>query len=461
MVRRQVGTISAFCEDNMDSMNRRSFIVALGSTAAGICTGCVLEKRQKIGQDYFQLSDNGCGRATGYSLSHKIVTVEDKTHVAWLDSVAGEGFRVRVRTLNRASGQWSPSHSIGAAVDNHGGPALTVDSQGFLHILYYPHGNPFYYRKSKYPNDASSWEPEIQFGEGLTYPTFLCGPDDTLYLTCRNTSTKVGQLELWTKRPGSDWAHERVLAKVRYSGYAAFSEQICMDPSSYMLHMALRFHEHSDRDAYGRLQRIAYMQSPDFGKTWQRSDGRKLELPVTSETIETLSTGGVEFGRIMQVGGISLDSDGTPHLVYSVREGLRSETFLAVLHRPGHWDQKSLASLLPERVRDVSLSNPAGVTFASRGKMTITAHTQQLVSGEKEWGHVSNEVVQLISTNHGKSFELHQASRPDPNTANWLANVERPGLFHSRRNKPGLIYTAGPPGQYLRDILSNGVWWVL
>ena len=51
------------------------------------------------------LSVDGCGRATAYPQENKIVTVGDLVHVAWLDSVA-EGFRVRIRTLDRRSGSW-------------------------------------------------------------------------------------------------------------------------------------------------------------------------------------------------------------------------------------------------------------------------------------------------------------------------------------------------------------------
>ena len=92
---------------------------------------------------------------------------------------------MRVRTLDRRTGDWSPTATVGEAYDNHGGPALTIDSSGFLHIVYYPHHHAMRYRKSKRPNDASEWGEEVLIGEGLTYPTFVCGQDDTLYLSGR------------------------------------------------------------------------------------------------------------------------------------------------------------------------------------------------------------------------------------------------------------------------------------
>src|SRR5690349_6272574 len=83
------------------------------------------------------LSSEGSGRASAYTEQNKIITLHGKTHVVWLDAVDA-GFRVRGRTLDLAAGTWSEVVTIGEAQDNHGGPALTVDSHGFLHIAYYP-----------------------------------------------------------------------------------------------------------------------------------------------------------------------------------------------------------------------------------------------------------------------------------------------------------------------------------
>ena len=55
---------------------------------------------RNVGNNLVQLSENGSGRATAYADYNKIITLEDKTHVAWLDSIS-EGFRVRIRTLDR------------------------------------------------------------------------------------------------------------------------------------------------------------------------------------------------------------------------------------------------------------------------------------------------------------------------------------------------------------------------
>ena len=456
-----------------DRMHRRSFL----STVAA---GAVLSPRSGFGgqpstpvqqrdlqqpplgesPQRFLLSRQGSGRATGYYFSTKIVTVGQKTHVCWLDSVK-DGFRVQVRTRDRGTGEWSPTYTIGKAFDNHGGPALTVDSQGFLHILYYPHHHPFRYRKSRRPNDASAWGDEVQFGHKLTYPTLVCGADDTLYLSCRQYWGKEtpGQLQLWTKRAHGDWTGPAPLAVARHTGYAAFSESLYLDPQRQVLHLACRFHEKSDSDAYGRIQSVAYMRSPDLGKTWTRSDGTVLETPVTANRVETLVLGGLDRNRVLDVGAMAVDEDGHPHVVYSVRESAAAETFLAVHRGSGDWTRTPLSKFLPDHHTASALAAGSGVVV-NRGEIIVTAHLQRANDALHAWGHPSNEVVQLVSGDGARTFHFRAVSPPDATRAHWLSNVERISGHNTIPERAGVLYTAGPPGAGLKDILENEVWWV-
>jgi hypothetical protein len=103
---------------------------------------------------------------------------------------------------------------------------------------------------------------------------------------------------------------------------------------------------------------------------------------------------------------------------------------------------------------------PGGLTFNSRGEMTVTGTIQQVGKGEEGWGHASSEVVLLTSADRGETFAFELASQPDPKTAHWLPNIERPTGHNAVPGRPGLIYTAGPPGEKNTDILSNNVFWL-
>ena len=151
-------------------MNRRAFLLDFIVALVAVNTGRGALSAEMIDSATTLLSEQGCGRATGYAEANKIVTIDGKTHVAWLDSEPG-GFRVRIRTLDRSRSIWSPTYTVGEAFDNHGGPALTVDSRGYLHIAYYPHHHPMRYRRSVRPNDASQWTESVEIGGRCTYPT--------------------------------------------------------------------------------------------------------------------------------------------------------------------------------------------------------------------------------------------------------------------------------------------------
>jgi hypothetical protein len=441
-------------------MRRREFLsAALGGAAASRVVARLTAAEGASAPKRFLLSANGCGRATGYAEANKIITRGDKTHVCWLDSVS-EGFRARIRTLNRLTGQWSPTYTLGEAHDNHGGPALAIDGEGFLHAVYYPHHHPFRYRKSTRPNDASQWEDEIRFGERCTYPTLVCGPDDTLYFTCRRSfSSEPWRIELWTKRPRGDWTGPGVIALSRFAGYSHFQESLAWSPDRRRLHLCCRFHEKTDSEAYGRLQTVGYMASDDFGKTWRRSDGSLIEGSATAETIDVLESGGVDRGRILRAGAMAVDGAGTPHIVYSVTEGGRSTTIRATPRGDGRWRRLDLTKHLPKQWRDWDLTMAGGVTFNDQGHMMVTATLQNAAPEEDTWGHRTNEVVELTSTDGGGTFSFRLVSEPDGQTSHWLPNVEKSTGHNAAPGRPGVIFTAGPPGEKNTDILSNRVYW--
>ena len=192
-------------------MNRRKFLIA-----SAFMVGLSSPGRRSYGavrtpSSRFVLSDLGCGRATGYAEANKIVTAHGKTHVSYLDSPP-EGFRVRIRTLDHATGAWSPTYTIDEGYDNHGGPALAIDSQGYLHVAYYPHHHPMRYKKSIRPHDASEWSEVEEFGERLTYPTMVIDNEDTLYVTCRQSDKNTPwRALLYTKKVGGAWEGPRAI----------------------------------------------------------------------------------------------------------------------------------------------------------------------------------------------------------------------------------------------------------
>ncbi|MBN1341975.1 MAG: BNR-4 repeat-containing protein [Phycisphaerae bacterium] len=440
-------------------MRRRDFLKDVAAGAAGVSMlgggGSALLAREAAQAQPFLLSDHGCGRATGYAETNKIVTVGDKTHVTWLDSV-DDGFRVRIRTLDRKTSQWSPIVTIGKAFDNHGGPALTVDAKGYLHIVYYPHHHPFRYRRSTHPNDASAWDNEIQFGKKCTYPTLVCGPDDTLYLTCRESGdkTKPWVVSLYVKRPGKDWQGPRTIMRSDKTGYSHFQEALAWGPDHRTLHLSTRMYSGDHAHTVG------YMASPDYGKTWQTPDGKPIELPATRATVSAIAHDRDKKLPGLRCGSIAVDPKGTPHVLYSAG-GLRpAEAWIASLGKDAQWRYRPLLPHIQQRLPNWCAFMPGGLTIGADGRWCI-ALTGNPIEPDKGqgWGGTKNEILWLESSDAGESFTTRIVSKIDPNVGHWMPSIERP-TGHNRVARPGLMYLAGDRGKKNTDILSNGVFWV-
>lgn len=410
----------------------------------------------------FLLSAEGSGRATAYLESGKIVTFKGKTHVAWLDTPA-EGFRIRVRTLDHATGTWSPTWTIGEAADNHGGPALAVDAEGYLHVVYFSHHHPFRYHRSVRPNDASEWGPMEEFGIHLTYPTLLVAADGTLILSARRSyDDKPWELELWTKAPGAPWTQQAPVLRSRHPGYVQFAASMAWAPDHQRLFLSFRIYEMPgyDNKNTDAITRVGCITSPDAGRTWTRLDGTPLTLPATIDTLDAIVTCDSREGRIADTGSMAVSPEGTPFVTYSIRTQEAATAYLASPLPDGKgWRHLELNRFLPAELRNQAMVMQGGVVFNRAGQPIVICTVLDYAFGEESWGHPSNTLVQFNSTDGGRTFVAKRLTPADRKTPRWLPNLEKLGGFNESAVQPGLIYTEGAAGAGLGDILRNQVWW--
>lgn len=406
----------------------------------------------------FILSEHGCGRATAYSEFNKIVTIGKRTHVSWLDSKDGQ-FLVKIRTLDRDTGQWSPTYTVGQAFDNHGGPSLTSDSSGYLHIVYYPHHHPFRYRRSLRPNDASEWTEEEQFGQTCTYSSLICMPDDTLVLACRESSKQRWKLNVYEKPFGAAWRGPRtILHGQAKSGYTRWQAALALGSDNKTIHMSFMLYEQSIKKVgYA----VGYLRSTNKGQTWQRSDGTPVDLPATPETIDIVAGARTVDGPAnFRPGNIAVDRDGVPWLIYCRMDRQPFDTWITRPDGNGGWRSISLLLAIQRQWPDRAVKTPGSIVFGRDGTMYVAVTTvDKSIEGEPaQWGHPSAEIALLISKDQGRTFEAFGISSPETLAPNWLPNLERPTSSQSV-GVPSLIYTHGLRGQNNKEIMSNEVIW--
>jgi hypothetical protein len=430
-------------------MTRRQFIAA--TTAGALASGALAGR----GKHLTVLSTEGCGRATAYPETNKIITLAGKTHVCWLDSPA-EGFVARIATLSHRQREWEGPVDLGEAFDNHGGPALAVDSRGILHTVYYPHHHPFRYRRSLSPNDASAWSEEAEFGERCTYPSMVCGSDDTLYLCCRESSDARWGLHFYRKRPDTDWEGPlRLFEGQAPGGYIHLGASLAIDPRTDRLHIGFHLYETATGE---RGYLVSYLTSADGGDTWTTSAGERLDLPAGPSTVEPIARAAATTGpEDHRVGNLILDAEGQPWLTYTRWDGPPWRTYIAVLTGPGHWRRLDLLPAVERAWPGHGIVTPGGATFGGDGQLHVVGVLlPNDLGGESHWGHSGAEVIWLASTDRGRSFQCRRLSPGRPGIPDWLPSIERP-TGHNVVGVPHVEWTHGHRGDSNAELLRNDV----
>jgi len=383
------------------------------------------------------LSLNGSTRATAYAMSNKIITAKGKVFVTWLDRIAD----VQMATYDVAKKQWTPPVLVGRGVDNHGGPAITMDSSGHLYVAYGPHHGPFQFRRSMRPYDASAWGPVQRFGLKATYPSLVCDGADTLHCTYRG-GPKSWLLMYQQKPKGGRWSRPRVLVDPGGSyTYTQYGNPLAVAKDG-TLHLA--FHVYTEKKQLsGRGRALGYLRSRDGGATWETAAGEKVTLPATLKT-DCFIERGAKLN--LRVGDLVLDGAGRPWLA-AWHIGTRPRTVLLWHHDGVRWRSRDLLPFVEKRLPGHELAMGT-LTFDRDGVLYVAAVVRKAGGSDKTWfGHPTKEVALLTSVNGGKTFRVRPISTPDPTLPNWLPSIERP--YGPRPiGVPSFLYTHGNKGTF-------------
>ena len=381
----------------------------------------------------FLLSTKGSTRATAYLFSNKSITLDGKTHVVWLDAVAG----VRGRTYDHASGTWGETLELFEGCDNHTTPALTADAEGHLHLVYGPHGwwgnwnqARFNHVVSAKPGSLEEWGDEGSFGYDATYASMVSTPaglDCVVYRGGEPPSSVMFQKQ---RRLGG-WTSARELMKQEIEPqYTHVGANVVCSADGTLYVGAHFYNDNTDGTSLG----VAVLKSVDLGETWLDMAGQPTAVPICYDARFAIPH---PEGVDARLAGLALDSKGT---------------LWAATTAPGHgllshwcgdaWQTTDLAAFLPEE--RVPAAGPISIDTQDRVHMAVSLLRTDCMG--EAWGHPSLEVFHLVSSDGGEGFECNLVSRPDPEMANWLPNISLSGLFHPVE-KPVILYTHGVPGE--------------
>lgn len=317
----------------------------LGALAAGgFCATATV--------DYF--ADNGYGNPVS-NLQHPAAEhFNGVTYVAY----QGPHEDPYVAAYVHATGRWvgpvhagvsamgkSPDQIDPSELDNHGKPALVVDRQGYLHLIFGSHGgDPQHGRNplgeffmgtkgrmthvvSTRPGDISAWRTLDNIPPFGTYSQWVKLANGDLYLFYRHGGHRSDWVYQRSVDDGRTFAAPVSVLKHKVSAasptlhdswYAWFDHGLGDTiTASYVYHPCLNPKHNAHR------QNTYYMQLDCRAGSWTNVQGTRLTLPVTKESADRFAlieaTGTVKTTH----GTCHVDAEGRPHVVFPAGRDVR------------------------------------------------------------------------------------------------------------------------------------------
>ncbi len=205
-----------------------------------------------------KISDNCLGSCQHSGGPASTATRDGRTHIVWGEVAPDDapGVPTYVATYDHATGQLGEKVLLGYGPpvnDVHNVPAITMDSEGYLHVLIGSHGDNFQYARSLQPNDAySGWteaEPILTAGavgedtdaDGAgrqTYISLVCDQNDTLHTAFRQWRAGVdpyfggalyAALSVQHKPKDGPWSDARPIVVPPVPGYSIYYHKLTVD----------------------------------------------------------------------------------------------------------------------------------------------------------------------------------------------------------------------------------------
>lgn len=196
--------------------------------------------------------------------------------------------------------------------DPHDDPTIQIDRDGYIWVFVAGRGNKrngVRYRSAA-PFDITAFE---YVGESImAYPQVMYSSDRGFFLFFTRYDG-VRQLFYQSSPDGVNWSAYRQLASIKEgtetkSGHYQISN-ICGTK------LCTAFNRHINGGVDTRTN-IYYLQSEDWGETWTRADGERVETPVTERYSSCLIADYQSEGRNCYIKDLNFDSAGNPVILY-------------------------------------------------------------------------------------------------------------------------------------------------
>jgi hypothetical protein len=341
-------------------------------------------------------------------------------------------------------------HDKGGVDDPHDNPSILLDERG--HIWVFVSGRStqrmgYKYTSSK-PYDISSFEQITK--EVMTYPQpkFIPGKGYFHFFT---KYTGVRELYFETSKDGRTWTEDVKLAGIKKPTYAKSGHYQVSNHTRNKIVTFFNWHPDGNVD---KRTNIYFVQTLDFGETFETIDGRKLTLPLEDITSPARIKDYETAGKNIYLCDVDFDKDGNPVCLYVTSNG----------HQPGpqngvrewrilYWTGKEW---LDRKVCESDHNYDMGSLFLNGKLWRIIAPTD---SGPQLHGS-GGEIVMWESRDNGATWkrgkQLTIKSDRNHNYVRRVVNGKSPFMY---------FWADGDPNKFSASYLymgdSNGDVWQL
>ncbi len=212
--------------------------------------------------------------------------------------------------------------------DAHDNPVITLDEDGYIWIFSTSHGisRPSYVHKSKKPYNIRSFEPvnAMRQEDGQAVPInnfsymqswYVPGQGFINFFT-RYKDPADRTTYFMRSEDGKDWTAWQRLTAIQKGHYqiSAVTEQ--------KAGAAFNFHPDTpEKNGLNWRTNLYYIETPDFGNTWQAADGTPLTLPLTEQQNPALIHDYFQEDLNVYLKDIQYDAAGRPIILYLTSKG--------------------------------------------------------------------------------------------------------------------------------------------
>lgn len=298
-----------------------------------------------------------------------------------------------VAAYDHNTGKWIGPFKAGESVlsgkepgiiDNHGKPAMIIDDEGFIHLVFGGHGGTpalgtntlgNYCRGqmkqvvTKNPLDISSWEELDNISPFGTYNQFVKMDNGDIYLFYRHGAHRSNWVYQKSTDNGRSFDPEVSVLKTKKT--TGTKEQPDIHDSWYAwftngqgndIIATYNYHVCKEPNHDGERHNSYYMVMNTDNNEWHNVKGEKLTVPVTKELADKKALVADTKDLWTVRGAVRLDNEGNPHAIFYRGEhlGLRHGGPKQVIYY--RWTGKKWFSAkttdLPVATGDIAVSSP-------------------------------------------------------------------------------------------------------